>query len=185
MSAQLQQEVEQKCLKIIEHFKKELSGLRGGRANAAMFEHLQVDYYGSRAPLQTLAMISIPEPRLVLISVYDPSAAEAVEKAIQSSELGLNPSREGTSLRIVIPALNDDRRKQLQKQAGKLSEENKVRVRGVRHDTLEELKKQEKAKKISQDDQRRSTEQVQKVIDKYNKIVDDLLIAKEKELLEG
>lgn len=177
-------DLDSKCKKTIEHFKAEIGRLRTGRAHTSLLEGIQVDYYGSRVPLIQMGMIGAPEPRLLTIQVYDGSAVESVEKAIQQSELGLNPMREGNLLRIAIPALNEERRKEFVKKLNKLGEENKVVIRNHRRDAIDELKKQEKDKKISQDDLRRGQDEVQKVTDKFILDLDQLATAKEKEILE-
>jgi ribosome recycling factor len=172
------------CKKTVEHFKVEISRLRTGRAHTSLLEGIQVDYYGSHVPLIQMGMIGAPEPRLLTIQVYDASAVESVEKAIQQSELGLNPMREGNLLRIAIPALNEERRKEFVKKLNKLAEENKIVLRNHRRDAIDDLKKQEKDKKISQDDLRRSQDEVQKITDKFIADIEQLSQAKEKEILE-
>jgi ribosome recycling factor len=129
-------------------------------------------------------MVSAPEPRMLTIQVYDGGAVEAIEKAIQQSELGLNPSREGSLIRVVIPALNEERRKDLIKKVGKMSEEAKVALRNLRRDEVENVKKQVKSKEISEDDSRRAQDEIQKILDKVIAEVDAAAGAKEKELLE-
>lgn len=173
-----------KCKKTVEHFKVEISRLRTGRANTSLLEGIHVDYYGSHVPLIQMGMIGAPEPRLLTIQVYDASAVESVEKAILQSELGLNPMREGNLLRIAIPALNEERRKEFVKKLNKLAEENKIVLRNHRRDAIDDLKKQEKDKKISQDDLRRSQDDVQKITDKFIADIEQLSQAKEKEILE-
>lgn len=172
------------CAKALDHFKKELGRLRSGRATPQLLETVQVDYYGSRCSLQQLGMIAAPEPRMLTIQVYDASAVEAIEKAIHQSELGLNPSREGSLIRIVIPALNEERRKDLIKKVGKMAEETKVSLRNLRRDEVEAVKKSLKSKEISEDDSRRSQDEIQKILDRVIADVDVAAGAKEKELLE-
>lgn len=177
-------EIESKCSKVIEHFKKELTGLRGGRASSALFEHIAVDYYGTRTPLQSLGLISVPESRSVTIQVYDPGAVEAISKAIMQSDLGINPSREGNMLRINIPALNDERRKALVKQLGKYAEEAKVGVRAVRRESMDAIKKAKADKDLSEDDAKRQSEAIEKIVEKYVAQVETMASQKEKELNE-
>ncbi len=177
-------ELESKCKKTLEHFKLELGRVRSGRASSAMFEGIQVEYYGSRVPLQQLGLVNTPEARLVTIQVYDPSAAEAVDKAIQQSNLGFNPSREGNLIRIVIPPLTEERRKEQIKRLHKMSEDTKVALRNNRREAIDEIKAAEKAKDLSEDDSRRRHEEAQKITDKYSKDVDTALAAKEKEMME-
>ncbi len=177
-------DLDPKCKKTVEHFKVEIGRLRTGRAHTSLLEGVHVDYYGSQVPLIQMGMIGAPEPRLLTIQVYDAGAVESVEKAIQSSELGLNPMREGNLLRIAIPPLNEERRKEFVKKLHKLAEENKVFIRNHRRDAIDDLKKQEKEKKVSQDELRRGQEEVQKITDKFIADIDVLLAAKEKEILE-
>jgi ribosome recycling factor len=172
------------CAKALDHFKKELGRLRSGRATPALLESVQVEYYGSKVPLQQLGMVAAPEPRMLTIQVYDASAVEAVEKAIHQSELGLNPSREGSLVRVVIPALNEERRKDLIKKVGKMAEETKVSLRNLRRDEVEGVKKQVKNKEMSEDDSRRAQDEIQKILDKVIADVDVAAAAKEKELME-
>lgn len=177
-------DLEEKCRKTVEHFKRELSRVRTGRANASILEGLHADYYGASTPIQQLGMINVPEPRLITIQVYDGSAVEAIEKAIRSSELGLNPGRDGNLIRIAIPPLTEERRKELVKKLHKLTEENRVILRNHRRDAMELLKKQLKEKTISEDDNKRAQEEVQKSTDKSIAELDKLLAVKEKEVLE-
>ena len=177
-------ELEDKCKKTIEHFRREVSHMRTGRASAALFENIQVEYYGSHVPLQQLALVNAPEPRLVTIQVYDPGAVEAVEKAILQSDLGLNPSRDGNLLRLAIPHLTEERRKELIKKLHKMGEETRVALRNNRREAIEALKKRQKDKQISEDDLRRGQEEIQKVSDQYHKDVDTVVAAKEKEMME-
>jgi ribosome recycling factor len=163
--------------------KHELGGLRTGRASASLLEPIQVEAYGSHMPLNQVATISVPEPRLITVQVWDKSMLHAVEKAISASSLGLTPSTEGQMLRLRVPELNEERRKDLVKVAHKYAEAARVAVRHVRRDGLDVLKKMEKDHKISEDDGKRSSEQVQKACDETISDVDKLLAAKEKEIL--
>src|SRR6266581_6111818 len=163
--------------------KQELSGLRTGRASTALLDHVQVEAYGSHMPLNQLATVSVPEPRLITVQVWDRSMVHAVEKAISASNLGLSPSTEGQVLRLRIPELNEERRKDLVKVAHKYAEAAKVAVRHVRRDGLDVLKKLEKDHKISEDDGKRSSEQVQKATDEIIAEVDKMLATKEREIL--
>src|SRR5206468_8847456 len=155
--------------------KHELGGLRTGRAAASMLEPVQVEAYGSHMPLNQLATISVPEPRLLTVQVWDRSMVHAVEKAISASNLGLSPSTEGQVLRLRIPELNEERRKELVKVAHKYAEAAKVAVRHVRRDGIDVLKKLEKDHKISEDEGKRSSEQVQKATDDMIVEVDRML----------
>ena len=163
--------------------KHELGGLRTGRASASMLEPVQVEAYGSHMPLNQLATVSVPEPRLLSVQVWDKSMVKAVEKAIVDSNLGLSPATEGQVLRLRIPELNEERRKELVKVAHKYAEAAKVAIRHVRRDGLDVLKKMEKDHKISEDDGMRSAEQVQKATDEQIAEIDKMLASKEREIL--
>ena len=163
--------------------KHELGGLRTGRASASMLEPVQVDAYGTHMPLNQLATVSVPEPRLLSVQVWDRSMVHAVEKAIVASNLGLTPATEGQVIRLRIPELNQDRRKELVKVAHKYAEAARVAVRHVRRDGMDVLKKLEKEHKISQDDEKRSSADVQKATDGVISEIDQLLATKEKEIL--
>ena len=167
----------------IQTLKQELGGLRTGRASAGMLDPVQVEAYGSHMPLSQLATVSVPEPRLISVQVWDRANVHAVEKAIAASNLGLTPSTEGQVLRLRIPELNEERRKELVKVAHKYAEAARVAVRHVRRDGLDVLKKLEKDHKISEDDEKRSSEQVQKLTDETISEVDKMMGAKEKEIL--
>ncbi len=163
--------------------KHELGGLRTGRASASMLEPVQVDAYGSHMPLNQLATVSVPEPRMILVQVWDKSMVKAVEKAIVDSNLGLSPATEGQVLRLRIPELNEERRKELVKVAHKYAEAAKVAVRHVRRDGLDVLKKLEKNHEISEDDEKRLAGDVQKTTDGMVSEIDQLLASKEREIL--
>jgi ribosome recycling factor len=177
-------ELEQKTKKAIEHLKNELAKLRGGRAQASLLDSITAEYYGSRTPLIQLGMISVPEARQITIQVYDPSAVDAVEKAIFQSDLGLTPSREGNLIRINIPSLTSERRQALIKNINSRAEEERVTVRGFRREALEKAKKQLKDKSISEDDLKRIEKTVQEITDTATKHIDGLVTAKEKEIAE-
>jgi ribosome recycling factor len=167
----------------IQSLKHELGGLRTGRASASMLEPVQVEAYGSHMPLNQVATISVPEPRLLSVQVWDKSMVKAVEKAIVDSNLGLSPATEGQVLRLRIPELNEERRKELVKVAHKYAEAAKVAVRHVRRDGLDTIKKLEKNHEISEDDQKRMDNDVQKATDAMISEIDQLLAGKEKEIL--
>ena len=167
----------------IQVLKTELSGLRTGRASASLVDHVQVDAYGSHMPLNQLATVSVPEPRLLSVQVWDRSMVSAVEKGIHAANLGLTPSTEGQVIRLRIPELNEERRKELVKVAHKYAEAAKVAVRHVRRDGLDVLKKLEKDHELSKDDHERDADLVQKATDQYIAEVDQLLAAKEKEIM--
>jgi len=163
--------------------KHELGGLRTGRASASMLEPVQVEAYGSHMPLNQVATISVPEPRLISVQEWESTMVKAVEKAIINSNLGLSPATEGQTIRLRIPELNEDRRKELVKVAHKYAEAAKVAVRHVRRDGLDVVKKLEKNHEISEDDQERFANDVQKATDGMIAEIDQLLAAKEKEIL--
>jgi ribosome recycling factor len=163
--------------------KQELSGLRTGRASTGLLDHIQVEAYGSHMPLNQLATISIPEPRLLNVQVWDRSMVHAVEKAISAANLGLTPSTEGQVLKLRIPELNEERRREIVKVAHKYAEAARVAVRHVRRDGLDLLKKLEKEHKISEDDQERQAAEVQKATDASIAEVEKMLAGKEKEIM--
>jgi ribosome recycling factor len=167
----------------IDVLKHEFSGLRTGRASPSLLEPVQVEAYGNHMPLNQLATVSVPEPRLLSVQVWDKSMVHAVERAIQAANLGLNPATEGQTLRLRIPELNQERRKDLVKIAHKYAEAARIAVRHVRRDGIEVLRKLEKDHKISEDDHKRSSDQVQKVTDEAIADLDRMLASKEKEIL--
>jgi ribosome recycling factor len=167
----------------LEHVRHELSGVRTGRASVTILDSVHVDAYGSRMPLNQLAGLSIPEPTMIVAQPFDPSLLGVIEKAIRASDLGLNPSNDGKVIRIPIPALTDDRRKELSRHVHKLAEEGRNSVRLVRRDANERLKKLLKDHQVSEDDERKGLEEVQKLTDSYAKQIDDLQKKKDAELL--
>lgn len=164
--------------------KQEFSSLRTGRANASILDPLTVDAYGSPMPLNQLATITVPEPRMISVQVWDKSQVQAVDKAIRESDLGLNPVVEGQVLRLPIPELNEERRQEIAKVAHKYAEQARVAVRNVRRDGMEQLKRQEKAGDIGQDDHHKLAAEVQDLTDSTIKEIDDALSAKEAEILQ-
>ena len=170
--------------KAITALKEEFAGLRTGRANAGLVENVMVDAYGSTSPITSVAAISVPEPRMITVSVWDKGVVIAVDKAIRNAGLGLNPIVDGTTLRIPVPPLTEERRKDLAKLAGKYAEQQKVAVRNVRRDALEDLKKAEKAGDISQDEQKRADKDVQGFTDDAVKRIDEALRSKEAEIMQ-
>ena len=167
----------------VQSLKHELGGLRTGRASASMLDPVQVDAYGSHMPLNQLATVSIPQPRMISVQVWDRSMLNAVEKAIMAANLGLTPSSEGQVIHLRIPELNEERRKELVKVAHKYAETAKVAVRHVRRDGMDALKKMEKDHQISQDDHKRMDTEVQKTTDQAIHDIDALLSSKEKEIM--
>ena len=172
-----------KMEKTREFYKKDLATLRAGRANPQILDRVIVDYYGTPTPLKQMGNIMSPEPRLLTISLWDPKAISLVEKAIQKSDLGMNPSNDGKVIRLVVPELNEERRRELTKLVRKGAEEAKVAVRTVRRDAMEEFKKLKKDSKITEDDQRKGEDGLQKVTDGFIKDVDKLCADKEKEIM--
>ena len=170
--------------KAVNALREEFSGLRTGRANAGLLEPVQVEAYGSMSPLHAVAAISVPEPRMISVNVWDKSMVGPVEKAIRAAGLGLNPIVDGQTLRIPVPPLTEERRKDLAKLAGKYAEQQKIAVRNVRRDANDDLKKAEKASEISQDEQKRMETEVQKDTDAAIKRIDETLKAKEVEIMQ-
>jgi ribosome recycling factor len=168
----------------VQSFKGDLASLRSGRASANMLDPIHVEAYGARTPLSQLATVSVPEPRLLSVQVWDRGMVGAVEKAIRESDLGLNPQTEGQVLRIRIPELNEQRRKEMVKVAHKYAEESKIAVRHVRRDGLDALKKLEKDGNLTKDEVQRESDQVQKLTDQHIAEIDQALAAKEKEILQ-
>jgi ribosome recycling factor len=162
----------------------EFSNVRTGRASAAVLEDIKVDYYGVPTPINTLAGISTPEPQLLLISPYDKTALKAMERALQASDLGLNPNNDGQVIRLTFPPLNEERRRELAKLCHGYGEQGKVAVRNIRRDAIEQLKRAEKAREISEDDLRRAEAEIQKVTDAHVHEVDEMLKRKELEIME-
>jgi len=167
----------------LEFVRKELAGVRTGRASTGLLENVQVDAYGSRMPLNQVASLSIPEPSLIVAQPFDPSLMTVIEKAIRISDLGLNPSNDGKVIRIPIPALTEERRKDLSRHVHKMAEEGRNHVRVVRRDANDKLKKMLKEHQISEDDEKRSLDEVQKITDQHIKGIDELQQKKDQELL--
>jgi ribosome recycling factor len=167
--------------KAIESTRTEFHSVRTGRASAALLDRISIDYYGQRTPLKQLATINVPEPRMLTIQPFDPSALALVEKAIQESDLGLNPSNDGKLIRLPIPQLTEDRRKELVKVVKQMAEEGRVAVRNVRRDVIHHLKELDD---IGADEEHRAEEQVQKLTDGHVKQIDELLRGKEAEIME-
>ena len=169
--------------KSIEAFSKELSSLRTGRANAAMLDLIKVDVYGQQMPINQVASITTPEPRMINIQVWDQNNVPLVDAAIKKSELGLNPQIDGQLVRLPIPELNEERRTELKKLIKSMGEKCKISIRNIRRDANEELKKLLKSKEISEDDEKSFEKNIQTITDNHIKIVDDKVSAKEKEIM--
>lgn len=168
----------------IQAFSRELSSIRAGRANPSILNKLTVDYYGAPTPINQVAGISVPEARLIVIQPYDKTVMGDIEKAIMKSDLGLSPSNDGTVIRLAIPALTEERRKDLVKQVKKEAEDAKVGIRNIRRDANDDLKKLEKKSEITEDDLRSYSDDVQKLTDSYISKIDEVAKDKEKEILE-
>ncbi len=184
MKEKVFENMESSMEKAIAAYQKELNRLRTGRASPALLEGIRVDYYGTPTPINQTASVNIPESRLIVIQPWDKSTIEAIEKAIQKANLGLSPANDGTVIRISIPPLTEERRKELGKLAKKMAEECKIAVRNIRREANEGLKKLEKDKKIPEDDYHRATEDVQKSTNQKVEQIDEILEAKQKEILE-
>jgi ribosome recycling factor len=181
---QIEAEADLRMKKSIESLKKDFTRIRTGRASASLLDGITVEYYGSPMPVNQIAAISIPDARMIMIQPWEKNMLGPVEKAIQTSDLGLNPMNDGNVIRLPIPTLSEERRKDLFKHCKKISEDNKVAIRNIRRDSNEQFKESEKSKKITQDDMKKGQEEIQKLTDKYIKVVDDLLAIKEKEIME-
>lgn len=164
--------------------KEELATIRAGKANPKLVDKIQVSYYGTMTPISQVANISVPEPRAIIIQPWDSNLVKDIERAILASDLGINPSNDGKLIRLVIPPLTEERRKDLIKLVKKEVENSKIAVRNIRRDTNEELKKLEKASELTKDDLKKAEEEMQKLTDKYIKLADDIYKDKEKEILE-
>ena len=165
-------------------YERDMAGLRAGRANPQLLDRIMVDYYGTPTPINQIGNISSPEPRMLVISPWEAKMIPQVEKAIQKSDLGLNPSNDGKIIRLVFPELNEERRRDLTKIASKGAEETKVAIRSIRRDAIEQIKKLKKNSEITEDDQRDAEEKMQKLTDKAIKDVDEIYARKEKEIME-
>ena len=165
-------------------YERDMMGLRAGRANPKLLDRIMVDYYGTPTPIPQIGNISSPEPRLLIIAPWEAKMIPQVEKAIQKSDLGLNPSNDGKIIRLVFPELNEERRRDLTKIASKGAEETKVAIRNIRRDAVEQIKKLKKNNEITEDDQKDAEEEIQKLTDKAIKEVDAIYAKKEKEIME-
>ncbi len=184
MEKELKRKAIEKMDSAVEALKKEFSAIRTGRASLALLDGLKIDYYGTPTPVQQLASLSIPESRQIAIQPWEQKIISEIEKAIMKSDLGLTPSNDGKVIRINIPALTEERRKQLVKVAKKNAEDSKIVVRNIRRDINEEIKKLEKEKHLSEDNTKKSLDEIQKLTDTYIKKIDEILMHKEKEIME-
>ena len=183
MPKEVLDEAKDRMNKTISVLKSELASLRAGRANPQVLDRIAVDYYGSMTPITQLGNVSTPEPRMLIISLWDTKMIGAVEKAIQKSDLGINPANDGKVIRLVFPELTEERRKDLVKTVRKKGEESKVAIRSIRRDTMDQIKKQKKDGELTEDDQKQLETKLQKQTDDFIKGIDTILSAKEKEIL--
>lgn len=170
--------------KSIESTKTEFNSIRTGRASAALLDRVTIDYYGTPTPLKNMATINTPEPRMLTVQPFDPSSVKAVERAIQESDLGLTPSNDGKVIRLPIPQLTEERRKELVKLVRKFGEEGKIAIRNVRRDVMKHLEELVRNGEVGDDEERRAEAQVQKLTDEHTKTIDDLLRHKESDIME-
>ncbi len=177
-------ETEEKMKKAVEAVQKELASIRTGKATTALLDGIRVEYYGNMVPLNQVASVSAPEPKLLVIQPWEKKMIEGISRSILKSDLGLNPSSDGNVIRLAIPPLTEERRKDLVKLVKKLAEEGKVEVRNIRREGNEALDRSEKKKEISEDDNRKSQERIQKLTDKYIEAIDKVVKAKEAEIME-
>ena len=178
-------DIEERMKKTIDSLKDSFNTIRTGRANAAIFDKVRVDYYGTKSPLNQVATIAIPEARSVIITPFDKSLISEIEKAIQMADLGLNPSNDGKVIRIAIPALTADRRKELVKQAKTVAENSRTAIRNIRRDGNDDLKKQQKDGSLTEDGLKTETDKLQKLTDKYIDEINKIYDAKEKDIMQN
>ncbi len=181
---ELLNKTEEKMVKTIAVLDRDYKSIRAGRANVSVLDRITVDYYGSPTPIQQMAAVSVPEPRILMIQPWDASTLKEIEKAILTSDIGINPQNDGRVIRLSFPPLTEERRKDIVKDVKKMAEENKVAIRNTRRDSLEKLKGLEKSNAITEDDRTNGEKKIQKLTDKYCKEIDDLAALKEKEILE-
>ena len=170
--------------KTVEATRAELAGIRSGRASAALVENVRVDYYGAETPLNQLASIAVPEPRLLVITPWDKTQIESIEKALLKADLGLTPNNDGNVIRLPVPTLNEERRKELVKRVKRIAEEGKVALRNIRRDANEATKKAKKSGEESEDEAHRDREDIQKITDEFSEKIDELAEKKEEEIME-
>jgi ribosome recycling factor len=170
--------------KAVDDFRRELSGIRTGRANVSLLDHVRVDYHGTQMPINQLGTVTVPDPMMLVISPWDPGAVALIDKAIRTSDLGLNPANDGKVIRLPVPPLTEERRKDLVKHLHKVLENHRTAMRNVRRDVKEAIEHLEKEKKVSEDERKRSVEELDKITHSETKKIEDLSAAKEKEILE-
>lgn len=184
MAQEVYKDAEERMEKAVAALKRDLSTLRAGRATPSLLDKIAVDYYGSTMPINQLANISVPEPRLLVIQPWDKKAVAEIERAIMKSDLGLTPSSDGAIIRLAIPQLTEERRKELVKVSKKKAEDGRVAVRNIRRDANDELKRMEKGGELTEDEMHKAQDDIQKLTDKYIEEVEKVLGAKEKEIME-
>ncbi|WP_326716631.1 ribosome recycling factor [Vagococcus jeotgali] len=184
MSQTIINEAKDKMIKSEESLQRELGQIRAGRANASLLDRIQVEYYGVPTPLNQIASITIPEARVLMITPFDKTAMEDIEKSILMSDIGISPSNDGTVIRLVIPQLTEERRKEIAKEVSKQGENAKIAIRNIRRDAIDSLKKSEKDKEISEDELRTYEQEVQTITDASSKNIDKIVLTKEEEILE-
>jgi ribosome recycling factor len=184
VTKQIVKDAEEKMKKSIEVFRTDLAGMKAGRATPALLDKIRVDYYGTPSPIKQVAAVEVSDSRTLTIKPYERNMIKAIEKAIQQSDLGINPNNDGIVIRLQIPAMTEDRRKEMVKVVHKRTEEERVVIRNIRRDANEHLKKEEKAKTISEDESKRAQDEIQKLTDKLMKEVDQVMALKEKEIME-
>ena len=184
MINELFKDIDHRMQMSVEHVKNEFSGLRSSRASVTLVEHLKVEYYGNPTPLNQVANLSVPEPRLIVIQPWEKSLTAEIEKTIMSADLGLNPQNDGVMIRIPIPPLTDERRKELIRHVHHLAEEGRIGIRNVRRDANDQIKKAEKDHELSEDNAKRAVENIQEMTDKYIKLIDEAMAHKEKDIME-
>lgn len=174
----------EKMDKTIAILKEDLNTVRAGRANAAILDKVQVDYYGTMSPLNTIANISVPDPRTILITPFDPSSINGIDKAIQEANVGMNPSTDGKNIRLIVPQLTEERRRELTKTTKKMGEDAKVAVRNLRRESNDAAKKLEKNGEITEDDLKKGLDDIQKATDKHIKTIDEMIAKKDRDIME-
>lgn len=182
--ADVQKVLDEKIAKSLDVLKEKLNSVRAGRANPALLDQVSVECYGSVMPIKNISNISAPDPRTIMVSPFDPSTMKDIEKAILAANLGFNPSNDGKVIRLVVPPLTEERRKEITKTVKKMGEEDKVAIRNLRKNANDELKKEEKAGELTEDDLKSELEDVQKKIDNAIKSIDEIVAKKEKEIME-
>jgi ribosome recycling factor len=184
MTNQIVANSEERMKKVLEGTRRELAGIRGGKATPALLDTVRVDAYGQSMALNQVGSVTAPEPRLLVVQPWDKSLIKAISKALQQSELGLNPTDDGVVVRVPVPALSEERRKDLVKVIAKLAEEGRVHIRQIRHDVNKDVKHQQSEGKVSEDDGHKLTAEIQKLTDRYIALVDDVLKKKTAEVME-